>query len=591
MSETEEQAQLSLIIERLRRLGTDTATIEVKEASGGLPKSIGETLSAFGNAAGGLLLLGLSERRGFSPAPGFDAPRIRDALARACSDDMDPPVRAPVEIHEFDDAAIVVLEVPQVDPLRQPVHIKRKGPYDGSYIRGGDGDRRLTAYEVTQLLSNRTQPLEDAEIVGTASLQDLDEGRVAALGKRLRAQSPRAFGNLDDEGVLLRLRAAASDREGTLRPTLAGLMCLGQYPQQFYPQLFISFVALPGREMGDSLADGTRFLDNVSCDGPIPDVVEAVLAAARRNMRTAAVIREAGRQDRYDYPLEVIRELVVNALMHRDYSSLSRGTQVQVELYPDRLVVKSPGGLFGSVVESQLGVEQVSSSRNSILAKLLADVPGDDGKPVCENRGSGLSRVMSQLRESGMTPPTFDVSPAYVHVTVPQHGLLDPETLQWITQLHVSGLDNTQHLALAMMRARGSVSNEMLRAWGVDPHVATLALRGLVERGLATKFGGRRYATYELVDDQRGRLPIELGESYHPRATGARARRIEAELQAVLEAIRAGNVTSRAMQGQLGLSYAAINRRVNTLLREGRIRATAPPHSRARAYVVLDDQH
>src|SRR5699024_3099000 len=179
-------------------------------------------------------------------------------------------------------------------------------------------------------------------------------------------------------------------------------------------------------------SDGTRFLDNVNCDGTIPQMLEGVLAAARRNMRKAAVIRGGGRDDVFDYPVEVIRELVVNALLHRDYSPHSLGTQVQVELYPDRLVVKSPGGLFGNVDPSQLGVEEVSSTRNAALARLLADVVLHDGMPVSENRGSGLSFAVQRLRRAGMSPPEFDVSPGHLHVTVPQHALLDPSTVQWI---------------------------------------------------------------------------------------------------------------------------------------------------------------
>ena len=111
-------------------------------------------------------------------------------------------------------------------------------------------------------------------------------------------------------------------------------------------------------------------------------MLDAVLVAARRNMRTAAVIRRSGRKDRYDYLVEVIRELVVNALLHRDYSPGARGTQVQVELDPDRLVVKSPGGLHGSVVPSQLGVEEVPSTRNATLARLLAETPGLSDAPL-----------------------------------------------------------------------------------------------------------------------------------------------------------------------------------------------------------------
>lgn len=578
---------LTTIVDRLRRLGTDTSQVEVKASVGKLPKSTGETLSAFANGSGGLLILGLDESRGFRPAEGFLASPIRDALAGLCSDGMEPPIRSDIDIARLEGAEVVVMDVPPLDPMFKPSHLKARGAYGGSFIRGGDGDRRLTAFEVTQLLSNRTQPSDDAQLVTEAGLEDLAPDLVQSFLARLRERPTRAFEGVSDERSLIRAGVAKRDATGATRPTLAGLLCLGAYPQQFFPQLFVSFVALPGLSLGDSLDDGTRFLDNVTCEGTIPQMLDQVLAAVRRNMRTAAVIRESGREDRHDYPIEVIRELVVNALLHRDYSPLSHGTQVQVELYPDRLVVKSPGGLYGSVIPSQLGVEEVSSTRNAVLAKLLADVPDSQGLPVSENRGSGLPRVMTRLRKAGMTPPTFDLTPAHVHVTVPQHALLDPPTVDWIASLGLPMLTDEQHIALALMRANGSVSNEMLRAWGSSAHDATIALRGLVELSLAQKSGGRRYATYELSEDAV-RQPAPEAPQARPATSGSRARRIEAELTAALEAIRAGHTTVTAISAKLSIPYATANRRVNTLLTEGRIEATAPAHSRSRTFRIAE---
>lgn len=571
-------------IYRLRRLGTDDARVEVKAAVRGLPKSVPETLSAFANGSGGMLILGLDEEQGFAPAEGFDPARISDALAGACADAVEPPVRSEISIMEVDGAAVVALEVPPLDPLLRPCVVRTRGAYNGSFIRGGDGDRRLTSYEVSQLLSNQGQPDDDAAVVDAATAADLDEQRVSQLLERLRGRPNRAFTEVDDTTALVMAGVLARDAKEQLRPTLAGLLCLGRYPQQFFPQLFISFVALPGKEIGDSLDDGTRFLDNVTCDGSVPDMLHEVLAAARRNMRTAAVITGGGREDRHDYPIEVIRELVVNAVLHRDYSPLARGTQVQVELYPDRLVVKSPGTLFGAVVPSQLGVEHVSSTRNAVLAKLLADIPDAAGLPVSENRGSGLPRVMSRLRRAGMSPPDFEVAPSHVHVSVPQHALLDPPTVAWIEGLGENGLSDDQHIALAIMRQRGTASNEILRAWGVDSHVATLALRDLVQRGLVSKYGGRRYATYELTAPPvAGPTNQNLGDA--TASSGERSRRIEGELLAVVEAVRAGCVTANAISAQLSLTYATVNRRLKALERDGRLER-AQVRSRAIHYAV-----
>ena len=576
------------LVARVRRLGADLTEVEVKAATRGLPKTTMETVSAFTNGSGGVLLLGLSESEGFQPADGFDGRSIRDALARACADDIEPPLRAPIDIEEFEGKHLVRLDVPELDAIDKPCFVKARGTHQGSFIRGGDGDRRLTNYEVGQLLSNRGQPDHDAQPVTEATIEDLDPDLVAAWLGRVRARAPRAFAGLDTVSALLRVRAAVRVHDRVV-PTLTGLLCLGAYPQQFFPQLFISFVSLPGLTMGEELADGTRFLDNQSCDGPIPHMVEEAVDVVRRNMRVASIIKGTGRRDRYDYPPEAVRELVVNAVMHRDYSPGARGTQVQVELYPDRLVVKSPGGLYGGVEVGQLGVVDVSSSRNAVLAKLLADVPiGRSGEVVCENRGSGMSRVLGRLRDAGMSPPRFDATPAHMHVAIPQHALLDPDTVSWIGSLHSSDLTDAQHLALAMMRGNGAVSNEMLRAWGVESHAATQALTDLVSRGLAIKRGGRRYARYELADteDESGLFADVVVSSALPPTPSPTS--LDPKIAAVVEAIRSGQSTSRAIQELLGLSYSTTIRRIRAARQAGLIEETVSKHSTAQSYRIVE---
>ena len=79
-------------------------------------------------------------------------------------------------------------------------------------------------------------------------------------------------------------------------------------------------------------------------------------------MKRRGIVVGLGREDRWEYPEEAIREIVANALMHRDYHSLAHGSQVRVELYPDRLVVSSPGGIYGPVAREDLMAEPVSSS-------------------------------------------------------------------------------------------------------------------------------------------------------------------------------------------------------------------------------------
>lgn len=313
------ESSLDALTQRLRRIGMETTEIEVKAAANGLPRSIAETISAFANGDGGTLLLELDEEADFRPAPGLDAQRIRDALADVCHQKLTPPMRASIDIIPFEGANVVRLDVDELDPVEKPCFITERGEYNGSFIRSGDGDRKLSRYEVTQLLSNRAQPTYDREVVPDATLDDLDPHLLEGVIRHAAERSPRAFVQVDPNTALLRM-GATKVVDGVMRPTLAGLLCLGTYPQQFFPQLFVSVVVLPTTQIGEVGPNGERFLENVSVDGALPEILQGVTAVLKRNMSRASIVQGLGREDRYDYPIEVIRNLVTNALMHRDYS-------------------------------------------------------------------------------------------------------------------------------------------------------------------------------------------------------------------------------------------------------------------------------
>lgn len=561
--------------------------MEAKAAVGALPKSVRETLSAFSNDRGGLLLLGLAEESGFAPAPGFHAAKTRDDLASLCSDVMEPPVRAEVDIADFEGAQVVVASVPEMDPASKPCYVKAKGMAGGSYTRGGDGDRLLTAYEIFMLHANRGQPQDDHEVVEEASPADLDQDAVGRLLRRVRQREPRAFGAVDDDTALVRL-GVLRRRDAGVGVTLAGLLTLGQWPQQYLPQLCVTFVAVPGTHK-DAVPEGApRFTDNATIRGPLPQMIEETVRVILRNTRTAGYVRGLGRDDVGDYPVEALREVVTNALAHRDYSPLARGTQIQVELYVDRLVVRNPGGLFGTVTPDDLGQEGVSSSRNGYLIPLLADVylPGTD-QVVADNRGSGIPDMLARLRRANLTLPTFDSRLSRFTVTFPKHTLLTTETLRWVESLHQPGLTRAQLSALALMREGRQVSHGTLRQLGLDSREATHALADLVDRGLAYKVGGRRYAEYLLDED---RLPDEQGllddllPEQETATPGVGRQRYDRTQQ--IKALFADGRTLTATQvaAATGLGLAMTNRYLARLVDAGELVATAPPRSTKRAY-------
>ncbi|MDR0945915.1 MAG: putative DNA binding domain-containing protein [Bifidobacteriaceae bacterium] len=410
---------------RLRLAGTDLEGIEAKRASGGMPRSLLETISAFANGVGGLVILGLDEEDGFMAVPTEVGP-LADAVAVACRDLVEPAVAPDIDIVPVDGTPVVAAWIPELDRARKPCFVKSQGLERGSYLRAHDGDRHLTTYEVHVLVEGGGQPHDDAAPVPGAALADLDGDQVARLLARVKTVRGPVFGSVEDCDILRMLGVVVDGPDGADAISLAGLLALGRYPQQLFPQLDVTFVAYK-RPDGRPMRDGTRFADNVSIDGPIPLQVTQAIAAVERNTLRGARITGAGREDLPEFPEEAVRELVVNALMHRDYHPLAQGTQVRVELYPDRLVVTNPGGLYGPISPDDLLAVPVSSSRNPVLAKLLEDVqmPGV-ARTVCENRGTGLFAVSAALRDAGMAAPEIHTNLRSFSVTLKSNAYSAP---------------------------------------------------------------------------------------------------------------------------------------------------------------------
>ena len=566
------QQQVHEAVVRLRRAGTDLQAIEVKTAAGGLPRSAVESVAAFANAQGGLIILGLTESSGFQPVT-IDAPKLASDLASACSDQLEPPIRPEIDIASVDGDPVVVALVDELPADRKPCYVKTRGIDRGSFLRTHDGDRALTSYEVHVLLSSRGQPRDDMAPVPGTSVDDLDSDLVASLVRRLRETRGPVFSQSSQEDIL-RLVGVTTETDTGLAISLAGLLALGRYPQQYFPQLDITFVAYPSTS-GEPLGDGTRFLDNQSIDGPIPTMVAGTLSAMRRNMKRRSVVVGLGREDRWEYPEEAIREVVANALMHRDYNSLAHGTQVRVALYPDRLEVGSPGGLHGPIAREDLLAEPVSSSRNSLLAKLLEDVeiPGTN-RTVCENRGSGLLATAAALRDAGIEPPQVIDNIREFRITIHNHGLLDEDALAWLTSIDTAGLSDRQRLGLAFVRRNSKITNQQYRTLtGCDSLTATRELTGMANLGLLAKTSDRRWTVWHLADEDEWPAGQPRLDFYpEPSKPTRRDRRDE-----ICALLASGPRSASEMAAVMGLSSEAVLRWLRRLEKDGVVRTTGGP--------------
>ena len=145
--------------------------------------------------------------------------------------------------------------------------------------------------------------------------------------------------------------------------------------------------------------ESERFLDNERIEGDSPQILERSLQFVRRNIKVKTIVNgENGRrEDRTEYPMTAVREAILNALVHRDYSIHTEGMPIQIQLFEDRMEIRSPGGIYGRITVDQLGKVQ-PDTRNPVLASALEILH------ITENRYSGIPIMKKELEQAGLPP-------------------------------------------------------------------------------------------------------------------------------------------------------------------------------------------
>ncbi|MFC8846617.1 MULTISPECIES: ATP-binding protein [unclassified Micromonospora] len=473
------------LIQALRASGGDTTNVEVKAAAGGLPVSLTASLSALANLpGGGTVILGLDERTGFRPVPLADPQVLKQGLATKARA-YTPPVRLSIDDGIVDGQPVIVARVHECDPSAKPCRVTATGT---AYLRGYDGDFPLSDLETQGFLAARRPPLFDRRPVDGASFDDLDPALVASYLATVRERDAAGLGRFADDAELLR-RAGVTVSGG--QPTTAGLLALGVHPQQFFPRYVIQAAAEPLPHDSPTV----RARNQITITGPIPRMLDTALDWARRTFDTAIVANPDGSvADRPTYPLVAFREIVANALIHRDLDHWSQAFAIEVRLRRDRLVITNPGGLYGITVD-RLGRDAVTSARNGLLVAICQHVrSAATGGRVIEALASGIPTIAHELADRALPPAQYiDTN---IRFTV---------LLRSPASTPTSPALNTTELRIYDALAAGPRTVAQLETTLdlTGPNIRK-ALRSLRNRGLVHQDGGRgRPTTYRRTPTPR----------------------------------------------------------------------------------------
>ena len=370
---------------------------------------LADTLAAFANASGGVLVLGVSCRTGCVtgiPLDVLDA--VMQYVGEVARSAIDPPLLPIIEKLELPDADGRMRPVVKVEiPRGLCVH---RSP--GGYVRRiGDSVGEMDTAALVRLFEQRGQldARFDRQVVEDASLDDLDRRLVN------RFVGPADGG--DRTAALAKLDMVAEDEGGVARPTVTGLLFGTRLPQRWLPQAFIQSVAYRGKSVSEALQSARYQLDAKDNDGPIDDQIEYACRFVARNQRVEAS-KHMGRRDWPQYDLAAVFEAVVNAVAHRDYSI--RGSKVRLRMFSDRIELHSPGALPDFLPVA--GLSRKRSVRNPAIANLLARCPVPEGieslRSTLMARKGDVPAIVARSRSLSGKEPVYEQFGSELRLTI-----------------------------------------------------------------------------------------------------------------------------------------------------------------------------
>jgi ATP-dependent DNA helicase RecG len=367
-----------------------------------LPEKLAKEMAALLNLEGGYIFLGIEEDGSVS---GLSRPaqKAEEWVMETARVHLRPATIPYWEIVEWEDGKVVgIISLPEDGPDK-PYKAKRGSAWV-TQVRVGTTTRDATNEEEARLYQQSGRLQYDRKPVPGGTFESLDSRRLINYFRDIRKQE---YPNVDDieswQRLLVNTELMTEDR-GKVIPSVGGLLLFGKESKRFLPQAGISAAAYPGEEKDYSAKERTYF------DGPVVSlfsekedvlergIIEQAMDFVRRNISIDAWIEmDARRHEKWEYPLEAVREAIVNAIAHRDYTITV--VDIELSIYSNRMEIISPGRLPNTVTVEKMRAGY-RASRNELLKEVLRDYQ------YIESTGLGVPRkiIKGMLEHNGTSP-------------------------------------------------------------------------------------------------------------------------------------------------------------------------------------------
>ncbi len=432
-------------------------TVEFKE---NFDKDSIETAAAFANAKGGIILIGIADR---GKIKGVTVGKeTLNEWANQIAQSTEPRLIPEIATTNIDGKTVVAIMIKQF-PLKP---VSAKGRY---FKRVGSSNRAMTPNEITEMHIQSIGTSWDATIAENKTVEDIDLKNVERYIKEANAAGRRKIEESAAE-VLEKLELIKNGKAAW-----AAILVFGKEPQKPLLQSAV--------HCGRFKLDKTRIIDDLMIESDLIDEVGETMKFISRHISVRYEFEGTPRRKEiWEYPLEALREAVINAIVHRDYTASSN---IQIEIYDDRIEIWNPGRLLPGVrIEDLYKKEHKSVIRNKLIAQLFYDFG------YIEKYGSGTVKILNLCKEQGLPPPEFMEEFGGFSVVF-RKDIYNEKYLRDI------GLNERQIKAVLYVKEKGKITNKEYREMtGLSDEGVRIDINKLIERNILQEKGKGRNTFY-----------------------------------------------------------------------------------------------
>lgn len=442
--------------------GEESSILEFKEK---IPdnEQIIKTIIGFCNQKGGKLILGVDSKGTIVGIPKDDVQKTMEYINKSIFESANPPIIPLVYMQVIADKNILIIEVSS--GMNKPYFRKSEGLDKGTYIRLGRSTLRATADIIEELKWQSRGYSFDMMSVYRANKEDLDEQKILSF---LNTRKTIKVQKISDE--ILTSYNLITEEHSTIYPSVGGILLFGKNPQEFFSEAMIicsHFSGISGREAIASL----------DCAGTLFEQFEAAFNFILSKLERSFAIRGPKREERLEIPPEAIREILLNAVVHRNYHVEGPS---KVAIYDNRIEIFSPGIFPGPINIQNLNMG-LTYIRNKVICKTFREAG------YIEKLGSGFLTLFASYEKAHLQKPQVIEGENFIKCILPRKSFL-PRDSEFIE-------NEREILSLFEITQEISIS-DVMKAINMKRSTAGRRLANLVSRGILKKTGKGKAARY-----------------------------------------------------------------------------------------------